>query len=182
MTINKSALRELYDISEMEYLDRESAAPIYECQADLIKQQELVGIVDVGCRVGKINAYLTDHDYRYYGFDTSPEPISYAISAYPSKIFEVQSWHDPVLPYFKIDVILFSSVLIYADDPIAMFEKLCAFYQPKVAIIHEINNQNTADFNYIDLGYFTDKYPCDRYEFDLDIPCGHRTILNAQYQ
>jgi trans-aconitate methyltransferase len=182
VTINKSALRELYEISDMEYLDRDSASPIYACQADLIKQQELVGIVDVGCRVGKINAYLSDYDYHYYGFDTSPEPISHAISSYPSKIFEVGSWHDPVLPHFNVDVILFSSVLIYAVDPITMFEQLCTFYQPTVAIIHEINNQNTADFNYIDLGYFADKYSCDRYEFDLDIPCGKRTILNVQYQ
>jgi len=182
VTINKSALREIYNISEMSYLDQDEAMPIYMHQANLIKKQDLSGIVDVGCRIGIINDYLTDYDYRYYGFDTSPEPISFAKSKYPTKNFDVRSWHNLIMPYFDVDVVLFSSVLIYADDPLSMFEKVCAFYQPRIAIIKEINNKNNEDFTYTDLKYFTDKYPCTTHHMSLNIPCGERTILNVQYK
>jgi len=166
----------------MAYLDGEAAYPIYQNQADFIKSKNLSGIVDIGCRTGTVNRWLSEHEYDYFGFDTSPEPIHKAKSLYPGCNFQVADWNDPPQAVFDVDVVLFSSVLIYAGNPYEMFEKLCNFYQPTWAIVHEINTRNTEDFNYTDLEYWSNKYPCMTQELSLDIPCGERTIIYAQYK
>jgi len=181
VTISKSHLREIYDISEMSYLDGDGAAPIYSYQASLIRKHQLTGIVDIGCRTGTINNYLKDYTYNYYGIDTSPGPIELAKKLYPSKKFDVRSWENLYTPNFKVDVVLFSSVLIYVDDPKKLFEDICYFYQPKRAIIHEVSDDNIEDFEYTNLQYFTDKYTHIIHHLSLDIPCKKRTILDVQY-
>lgn len=182
VTINTSHLRKEYSIADMSYLDGEKAMPIYKAQAEFIRKHDLRGIIDVGCRLGSINRWLYDHDYRYLGFDTSVDPIEQASQDYPGKTFVVADWDDPPQSDFDVDVVLFSSVLIYDSDPHGLFERLCEFYQPKWAIVHEINHRNQEDFNYTDLKYWSNKYPTTIQEMSLDIPCGERTIIYAQYK
>lgn len=180
MIINTSHLRKNYTIDEMAYLDGSEASVLYKTIASIIVKHNLKEVVDVGCRTGEINKYLSGYDYLYYGFDTSTEPIEYAKSKYRDKIFEVNDW-DNLHDVGFCDVLVFGSVLIYSDKPTEMFERICNFYKPKHAIIHEVNNKNNEDLNYINLKYF-DKYQNEKYEFNLDIPVGNRTIIDVQYQ
>ena len=182
MIINTSKLRKLYSIKDMEYLDSKEASILYKTKSDIIKKHNLKGIVDVGCRLGTVNKYLINYNYNYYGFDTSVEPISAACKLYPEQTFEVCSWDNLRKPNFKIDTIIFGSVLIYDSDPIKMFERISKFYNPKYVIIHEVNNKNKEELNYTNLNYFVNNYSCEICEFDLDIPCGKRTIINVEYK
>lgn len=164
----------------MAYLDSDAAAPIYIKKADIVKLHGLTGIVDIGCRIGTVNQYLSGYDYNYYGFDTSIEPIDYAKTKYKNKIFEVRSWHDPVKPPFAVDVLIFGSVIIYEPNPIEFYEKMVDFYQPTRCIVHEVNNKNSDELKYTDLAYFTNNYQCNVHEMDLPIPCGKRTVLDVE--
>lgn len=161
----------------MSYLDSTDASVLYKCIADIIQKNNLTNIVDIGCRTGEINKYLKNYNYNYYGFDTSVEPIEYAKMQYPNKFFELRDWNDLISVH--CDVVVFGSVLIYDKDPITMFERICEFYSPKHAIIHEVNTKNSEDLNYTDLDYFN-RYNNTVYEFDLNIPVGHRTIIDVK--
>lgn len=182
MIINKSHLRKVYTIEELAYLDSAAAAPIYQLKADIIRLNNYQGIVDVGCRLGSVNQYLSDHQYQYYGFDTSPDPVLTASSTYPNHKFEIASWNSPPPVNFSVDVVIFGSVLIYDPEPSMMFERLCKFYQPSAAIIHEVSSENTEDLPYTDLEYFTNKYTCELHHLELEIPCSKRTIIHVQYK
>lgn len=164
----------------MAYLDSKEAAPIYIKKADIIKLHGLTGIVDIGCRTGTVNQYLSDYQYNYYGFDTSLEPIEYAMTKYKNAIFEVRSWNNPAYPPFAVDVLIFGSVIIYENNPFEFFERMVRFYNPTRCIIHEVNDKNDDDLKYTDLTYFTNNYKCDLYELDLPIPCGKRTIIDVE--
>ena len=177
MIINMSKLRKNYTIKDMSYLDSLEASSLYKLKANLIKRKNLRSVVDVGCRTGEINRYLTDYDYDYYGFDSSIEPIEYASKQYPKQTFEVNDWNN--LKYAKCDVIVFGSVLIYDSNPIGMFERICNFYMPKYAIVHEVDNRNLEDLPYSDLTYF-DRYKNTKYKFDLNIPVRYRTIIDVE--
>jgi trans-aconitate methyltransferase len=165
----------------MSYLDSEEASVLYRTKANIIMIHDLKSIVDVGCRTGEVNKYLEGYDYEYYGFDTSEEPIQLAKSKYPNKLFEVRDWSDLRKP-FETDVVIFGSVLIYENDPIEFFERVCSFYSPKYVIIHEVNNTNKEELKYTDLDYFSNKYPTSKFDFNLNISVGKRTILVVQYQ
>jgi trans-aconitate methyltransferase len=173
-------LRKDYKISDMAYLDSDAAAPIYAKKADIIKQHGLTGVVDIGCRTGTVNQYLLDYHYSYYGFDTSVEPIEHARSIYKNALFEVRSWHNPLMPPFSVDVLIFGSVIIYEPDPFEFFEKMVEFYKPVRCIVHEVNDKNVDELKYTDLTYFTNNYRCEVYELDLPIPCGKRTIIDVE--
>ena len=182
MIIKTSMLRKEYKISDMSYLDSEAAEPIYRKKSQIIKENKLSGIVDVGCRVGTVNKYLPDYNYNYYGFDTSTEPIEYAKSMYPHACFEIRSWNNLIFPTFDVDTLIFGSILMYENNPYTFFERVARFYKPKRCIVHEVNNKNPDDLKYTNLNYFTDNYKCNVYDFDLDIPCGKRTIIDVEYQ
>lgn len=183
MIIKMSHLRKNYTIKDMSYLDSEEASILYKTQADIIKKHNLKNIVDVGCRTGEVNEYLKDYDYFYYGFDTSKEPIEYARIKYTDQLFEVNDWDNLKNPFkdFGVDAVIFGSILPYVSDAISFFERVCEFYNPKRAIIHEVNTKNKEELNYTNLKYF-DKYDNDRYEFELNIPVGCRTIIDVQYR
>lgn len=176
MIINTSHLKKSYTIEKMSYLDSEEASILYKKQAEIIKQYGLKHIVDVGCRIGEVNKYLDEYDYDYYGFDTSEEPIEYAQKKYPDKLFEVRDWDN--LRQMECDVLIFGSVLIYDSNPISMFERIVDFYKPKRSIVHEVDNTNTEDLPYTDLSYFSKH---TQYKFKLNIPVGHRTIIDVQH-
>lgn len=181
MIIQKSHLKKYYTIDQMSYLDSNEASVLYKTKANIIKKNKLTSVVDVGCRTGEVNKYLKDYNYMYYGFDTSQEPIDYACNKYKDKFFEVRDWNTLINPY-SADVVIFGSVLMYEDDTIEFFERVCSFYNPKHAIVHEVNSKNTEDLKYIDLKYFSKNYSTNIYEFDLNIPVGKRTIVDVQYR
>jgi SAM-dependent methyltransferase len=179
--INTSKLRKNYTIKDMSYLDSDEASAIYKTKADIIRRHKATRIVDVGCRTGEVNKYLQDYEYSYYGFDTSEEPILYGSTKYPDKTFEINDWNNLKNPYDDVDVVIFGSILQYDLNPIELFEKICSFYKPKRAIVHEVNNKNKEDLKYVDLSYFN-KYKNHIYEFELDMPVGYRTIIDVQYK
>lgn len=181
MIIQTSHLRKHYTINQMSYLDSKEASILYKTKADIIKQHSLRNIIDVGCRTGEVNKYLTDYTYKYYGFDTSEEPIAWAKDRYPDKIFELRDWSNLSKP-FDADTVIFGSVLMYEKDPIEFFERVCKFYNPQHVIVHEVNNKNIEDLIYTDLDYFFTNYSTTVYDFDLNIPVGKRTIIDVQYR
>ena len=81
------ALRDDYPMQAMDYLDHPNALPIYEAYANAIQHHSCTGIVDVGCRWGRVNEILIDsgYQYNYLGFDTSAEPIKYGQEIFDDK-------------------------------------------------------------------------------------------------
>ena len=111
-------------MSDMDYLDHDNALPIWQTQADIIIDRNIKTIVDAGCRHGPILRILRDRnwitpDFRYMGFDTSPEPIELAELAwrdYDNIEFRVADWDnmsDIVVPW-DVDCVIWSATLLYA--------------------------------------------------------------------
>lgn len=162
----------------MSYLDGPEADILYYLPALMARLNDTETLVDVGCRTARILDFM---ECDYYGFDTSPEPISYAQQKYPSKIIELRSWNDSLKnPFDRVDTVVLNSVMIYHNNPLDFFNRLVDFYKPKQVIIQEISNQNSEDFDYVDLSEIQNKYQHTRYDIKVNIPCKYRTLLNVK--
>jgi len=140
-------LEEIYPLYAMDFLDTEEAKPIFASQADLVIKHKIKGIIDVGCRIGRINDILFEKgytEYEYMGFDTSPEPIEYAqdLWKYSNNIeYRVASFDnlEKIGVNFPVDCVIWSGVLLYRPNQHAeLFKKLTVdFYNASHAIIQE---------------------------------------------
>jgi NAD(P)H-dependent FMN reductase/SAM-dependent methyltransferase len=138
-------LKEDYKLRSMDYLDTSEARPIFEKQADLIIENKIEGIVDVGCRIGIINNILQERgytSYRYMGYDTSNQPIEYAQelwAGYNNIEYRVASMHDQNPVDFDVDCVIWSGVLLYDPENHMQLFKDVTFnqYGAKHAIIQE---------------------------------------------
>ena len=140
-------LKEDYKMRSMDYLDTPEARPIFEKQAELIIKNNIKGIVDIGCRIGIINDILQEKgytDYKYMGFDTSPQPIEYAKEVwqqFPNIEYRCASMYNKndISVDFDVDCVIWSGVLLY--DPanhLQLFDDLTVyFYGADYAIIQE---------------------------------------------
>lgn len=148
-------LKEDYKLRSMDYLDTPEARPIFQKQAEIIIENNIKGIVDVGCRIGIINDILQEMgytDYNYMGFDTSPQPIKYAQEVWQdfSNIeYRCASMYDKssIGVDFDVDCVIWSGVLLY--DPanhIKLFDDLTVyFYCADHAIIQEPCKKQDSD-------------------------------------
>ena len=140
-------LKEEYKLRSMDYLDTPQARPIFEKQADIIIENNIKGIVDVGCRIGVINDILQERgytDYQYMGFDTSPQPIAYAQevwSNFDNIDYRYASMYNKnaIEVHFNVDCVIWSGVLLYnPENHLELFDDLTVnFYNSKHAIIQE---------------------------------------------
>ena len=134
-------MKRRYALRDMSYLDTLEARPIFETQADIVIKNNFKGIVDVGCRHGPINDFLHEKkytDYKYYGFDTSEEPIELARKRWGNKFrYEVNDWANLKGVEYNVDCVIFSGVLLYEKDHYKMFTNIMNFYDCKNAIIQE---------------------------------------------
>ena len=138
-------LKEDYKLRSMDYLDTSEARPIFEKQADLIIENKIEGIVDVGCRIGIINNILQERgytSYRYMGYDTSNQPIEYAQelwAGYNNIEYRVASMYDQNPVDFDVDCVIWSGVLLYDPENHMQLFKDITFnqYGAKHAIIQE---------------------------------------------
>ena len=133
------ALRDDYPMQAMDYLDHPNALPIYEAYADAIQHHSCTGIVDVGCRWGRVNDVLIDAElqYNYLGFDTSAEPIKHGQEIFDDKSYIKllqASWQDPPKADFDVDCVILGAVLIYDES---IYERLLNFYKAHTVIIQE---------------------------------------------
>ena len=186
----KVPLREDYLFEDMWYLDTEQAAPIFKTQADIITKYNSKGIVDVGCRHGPVLDYL-NHEFDYMGFDTSEEPIDIATKRwkdYNNIEFRHKSWDNKVafLVDFKVDMVIFSGVLLYRKDHFDFFKWVMEFYGAKNAIIQEpYHDQKYWDDRLIlntitrELDQYYTHYNIDPILLDLDLFAGRRLILDV---
>lgn len=119
-------LTDNYAFHELDYLDSPEARPMFELQADIICNNGFTKIVDVGCRHGPVldildqRGYIT-HEFRYLGFDTSPEPIEIGRQRWrDSDIIEFRqaSWwnQSEIEPYFVPDVTIWSGAICYVTS------------------------------------------------------------------
>lgn len=114
-------LKEDYKLRSMDYLDTPEARCIFDKQADIIIENNIKGIVDVGCRIGIVNNILQERgytDYNYMGYDTSPQPIKYAKeiwAGYNNIEYRCASMYDSNPVDFDVDCVIWSGVLLY--DP-----------------------------------------------------------------
>ncbi len=140
-------LKENYLLRSMDYLDTEAAKIIFSTQADIIQKHRIAGIVDVGCRIGRINDILHERgyvNYNYMGFDTSPQPIEYsqaAWSQFDNIEYRCASWNDleQIAVDFKVECVIWSGVLLYRpQDHQKLFHEITVdFYKATYAIIQE---------------------------------------------
>ena len=140
-------LKEEYLMRSMDYLDTKEASPIFNKQADIIIENKIKGIIDVGCRIGIINDILHERgyvDYNYMGFDTSPEPIAYASEVWSecSNIeYRCASMYnkESLKVNFNVDCVIWSGVLLYnPTNHLELFDDLTVkFYNASHAIIQE---------------------------------------------
>jgi SAM-dependent methyltransferase len=190
---NKQAvpLHEDYAMNDMWYLDTDEAYPMFEKQARIIKDRKYKGIIDVGCRHGPVNKILQQDldytEYSYFGFDTSSEPIDIGTTTWQDHKninYKNISWGDEFFVDFKVDVMIFSGVLLYIKDQTErelFFKNIMEKHQCKNAIIQEpyhyqrhwddrfelqcitkngldfLNKDYTVDLHYLDLPIFAGK-------------------------
>ena len=139
-------LKENYLLRSMDYLDTTEARPIFDTQKDIIINNQFKGIVDVGCRIGILNDYLYQEeykDYNYMGFDTSPQPISYAkerwsnINTIEYRVANLLNKKD-IQVNFKVDCVIWSGILLYfPNNHFEIFSNIQKFYNSPNAIIQE---------------------------------------------
>lgn len=140
-------LKEEYLLRSMDYLDTDEAKPIFEKQADIIIENKIKGIIDVGCRIGILNDILYERGYtkyNYMGFDTSSQPINYAKevwSEFDNIEYRCASMYDKdsINVDFDVDCVVWSGVLLYnPDNHMQLFEELTVdYYKANHAIIQE---------------------------------------------
>ena len=140
-------LKEEYLLRSMDYLDTDQAKPIFEKQADIIIENKIKGIIDVGCRIGILNDILYERGYtkyNYMGFDTSSQPINYAKevwSEFDNIEYRCASMYDKdsINVDFDVDCVVWSGVLLYnPDNHMQLFEELTIdYYKANHAIIQE---------------------------------------------
>lgn len=191
-------LKEDYKLRSMDYLDTPEARPIFDKQADIIIENNIKGIVDVGCRIGIINEILHERgytDYKYMGFDTSSQPIEYANEYWqdnPSIEYRCTSMYDTdkLVVDFNVDCVIWSGILLYnPDNHMKLFHSLTNdIYGATHAIIQEPCKEQSPDkfldgmkLNTIeqDLYLYKDKY--ERYEdwiVDANIFSGRRRVVH----
>jgi trans-aconitate methyltransferase len=186
----KVPLKEDYAFEDMWYLDTKQAAPIFKTQADIITKYNSKGIVDIGCRHGPVLDYL-NHEFDYMGFDTSKEPIDIAAKRwkdYNNIEFRHESWNNKevFLVDFKVDMVIFSGVLLYREDHFDFFKWVMEFYGAKNAIIQEpYHDQKYWDDRLIlntitkELDQYYTHYNIDPILLDLELFAGRRLILDV---
>tara|TARA_B100001094_G_C18184686_1_gene802988 strand:+ start:1834 stop:3108 length:1275 start_codon:yes stop_codon:yes gene_type:complete len=138
-------LKQDYKLRSMSYLDTQEARPIFEKQADIIIENNIKGIVDVGCRIGTINDVLHQKgykDYNYFGFDTSPQPIEFANEVWRNNdniSYAVGNMYDNIPVDFEVDCVIWSGVLLYdPNNHMQLFNNVTfEYYNSKHAIIQE---------------------------------------------
>jgi trans-aconitate methyltransferase len=187
----KVPLRKEYAMSDMWYLDTKEAKPIFEKQADIIIKNQYKGIVDVGCRHGPINDLLHEKNYQlydYYGFDTSIEPIKIAQHEWshkPNIEFKVDDWNNLKEVNFRVDVIIFSGVLLYEKEHFKLYSNIMKFYNCSNAIIQEPYHTQKHYDNRLVLNTITKdmkQYNLkEEYIIDAEIFCGRRLVAKAFY-
>ena len=146
-------LKEDYKLRSMDYLDTPEARCIFDKQADIIIENNIKGIVDVGCRIGIINDILQERgytDYHYMGYDTSTQPIEYAKeiwAGYDNIEYRCSSMYKQNPVDFDVDCVIWSGVLLYdPDNHMQLFENVTfGQYNATHAIIQEPCKEQDAD-------------------------------------
>lgn len=202
MTLNKSIpwpnittktgeipMKRQYSLRDMSYLDTLEAKPIFEKQAEIIIKNNYKGIVDIGCRHGPINDFLREKnykDYRYYGFDTSPEPIEFAQKRWINENnieYEVRDWANLKSVDYKVDCIIFSGVLLYEENHYKMFTDIMNYYQCKNAVIQEPYHTQKYYEEKLKLKTITNNMQQykfkEQYIVEAEIFCGRRLIAHV---
>lgn len=189
--------KEVYKFEAFGYLDTDEALPLFEKQADIIIEREYRTIIDVGCRIGRINDVLVErgHEYTYMGFDTSPDPIAAAQerwSSHPNIEYRVASWDNPdeISVDFDVDVVLFSGVLCYVPKTHKkLFRSLVVdLYAAEGAIIQDLRDDqrymdDRIEVNYImnELDRYTEYYKSvTKYDIDCNFRFGNRAIMDIR--
>jgi len=184
-----------YKLRSMSYLDTQEARPIFEKQADIIIENNIKGIVDVGCRIGTINDVLHAKgytDYQYMGYDTSPQPIEFANEVWQNNgniEYRVGTMYEPNPVDFSVDCVIWSGVLLYdPDNHMQLFEDVSfGQYNSKHAIIQEPCKQQDKDkwlpnmrLNTIeqDLYKYKEQYNYKDWVVDANIFSGKRRIAH----
>ena len=189
-------LKEDYKLRSMDYLDTEEARPIFDVQADIIIENNIKNIVDVGCRIGIINDILHERgytDYKYMGYDTSPQPIEYAKEKwqeYKNIEYRCSSMYDPNPVDFDVECVIWSGVLLYnPTDHMQLFEDVTfKQYNAKHAIIQEPCKDQDEDkwlpnmkLNTIeqDLHLYKDKFNYKDWVVNANVFSGRRRIAHV---
>ena len=181
-------MKRRYAFRDMSYLDTLEARPIFETQADIVIKNGFKGIVDVGCRHGPINDFLFEkkyNDYKYYGFDTSEEPIELARKRWGNKFrYEVNDWANLKDVEYDVDCVIFSGVLLYEKDHYKMFTDIMNFYNCKNAVIQEPYHEQKYYEERLKLKSITNDM--QQYSFweehivEAEIFCGRRLVAHAK--
>jgi len=182
-------MKRQYSLRDMSYLDTLEAKPIFEKQAEIIIKNNYKGIVDIGCRHGPINDFLREKnykDYRYYGFDTSPEPIEFAQKRWINENnieYEVRDWANLKSVDYKVDCIIFSGVLLYEENHYKMFTDIMNYYQCKNAVIQEPYHTQKYYEEKLKLKTITNNMQQykfkEQYIVEAEIFCGRRLIAHV---
>jgi len=182
-------MKRQYGLRDMSYLDTLEAKPIFEKQAEIIIKNNYKGIVDIGCRHGPINDFLREKnykDYRYYGFDTSPEPIEFAQKRWINENnieYEVRDWANLKSVDYKVDCIIFSGVLLYEENHYKMFTDIMNYYHCKNAVIQEPYHTQKYYEEKLKLKTITNNMQQykfkEQYIVEAEIFCGRRLIAHV---
>lgn len=189
--------KEVSTLQAFHYLDSDEAYPLFAKAADIIEERGYRGIVDVGCRLGRVNDILKErgYEYDYMGFDTSPEPISLAQKKWAdaSNIeYRLASWNDKaeLEVDFDVDVVLFYGVLCYVPDTHKkLFRELVVdLYGAEGAIIQDLRSDQPNVLDRIEVNYIYDELlqyeslyrTLTEYKIDCDFFYGNRSVMDIR--
>lgn len=192
------------EIEEYSFLDLSWADPNHEAQAKIIKDNNYKSIIDIGCRYGRVNQFLSDYDYSYTGFDIREELVNEANVQFSSNSnieFKIGDWDKIPSGVWNInssiDVIIFSKILCYqsmggnSDSIVDWFEeKSIKAFDVKAAIIEDLRNDQTTDpytslncdVIYEGCQKILEKYSGEEIKLTNDSEYGNRSIFHIKLQ
>jgi len=112
-----------YKEGRWDYLRSGQQAPHYGVVAGYVLEGQGRSVLDIGCGIGLLAAYLVD--VEYFGIDLSSEALDTACQNSCSAVFEIAD-ADKFKPHGEYDYIIFNESLYYMPNPM----KTLSRYKP----------------------------------------------------
>lgn len=168
-----------------DYLKDQAANPMFEKIADIIKENNLKSIVDLGCGYSRVNEFLDDYDYTLVGVDNEPSVVDELLKTYMYNhniefhLWDINDWlvnaHNIVLNIQHSDCVILSGILYYyKKDAIDVIEKIIEKINPKMIIICE--PRQSVVYKSSNLFEIFSTWAYEAFSFDLDIRMGKRVV------
>ena len=167
------------------YLNSDSAKPLFDIARKIILKNECKSILDIGCGHSIISSY--NDDISIVGIDIDKNAVAYCNNKYNGTYLEMDAVNNLSLDNLNIDFdcILLSGILYYFKNnqfsitQTQFVDRLVKDFSPKLIVVTE--PQDRKDYNSPDYSKFLKKYkPTSKTELELDIRMGKRVVYEIK--